>query len=89
MLGYSAFTLKTKILYLKEKPVLLSLNTCGYLLHQRVGDGFREGGEGAAERRALPVENSYRQQSHAGALALEGQVEPRFIQLLHTQQFDV
>lgn len=62
---------------------------CGHLLHQRVGNGFREEGEGAAEWRALPVEDTHREQCHAGALTLEGQVEPRLPELFQTQHFDI
>ena len=61
----------------------------GYLLHQRVWDGFGEGGEGTMDARALPVEDAYRQQRHTGALAVEGQVEPRPPQRLQAQQFDI
>lgn len=60
-----------------------------YLLHQWVGDGFGEGSEGAAEGWALPVEDSYREQRHAGALAVESQVEPSPPQWLQTQQLEV
>lgn len=68
---------------------LVTCHDCSHLLHQRMGDGFGEGGEGAAEGGALPVEDAYGEQRHAGALALEGQVEPRPPQLLQAQQFDI
>ena len=54
-----------------------------------MGDGLGEGGEGAAQRRALPVEDAHGEQRHAGPLALEGQVQPRLPQLLQAQPFDV
>lgn len=41
------------------------------------------------ERWALPVEDAYGQQRHAGALGLEGQVKPRPPQLVEAQQFDI
>lgn len=54
-----------------------------------MGDCFGEGGKGTSEGRALPVEDAYGQQRHAGALAVEGQVEPRPLQRPQTQQLDV
>jgi len=51
-----------------------------------VGDGLGEVGEGAAQGGALPVEDAHGEQRHAGALAAEGQVEPRPPQPRQPQQ---
>lgn len=60
-----------------------------HLLHQRVGGDLGEGGEGSAQGGTLPVEDAHGEQRHAGALALEGQVEPRPAQPLQAQHLDV